>query len=337
MAGKGKKGGGGSDSGSSEIKGNRKDNLLVGTDGDDRILAGLGNDDVFAGAGNDFVVGDGGDDTLRGEDGNDKLLGYSGNDEILGGAGHDTLEGGLGDDDMNGGTGDDYLTGNLGADTIDGGAMTGEFNTAAFDNLGGDGNPDAGIILVGSAVAGSYTSTNETAPGMTETDTLLNIHKVLASNYDDQMLGGDGNDFFLGSYGFDTLSGGNGDDTLVGGLDDDVLEGGDGADSFVFFRYADGIGDPGFGDGADQILDFDPTEDRLVFLSNEALDLSKFTATVIDGNTVLTYEAEPDAFGPSTVTLVGVELAGDPVTGDIDLLNASYILIPDHADYADFI
>ena len=247
---------------------------------------------------------------------------------------------------MNGGSGDDYLTGNLGADTIDGGALTGELNTAAFDNLGGDGDPDAGIILVGSTVAGSYTSTNETAPGMTETDTLLNIHKVLASNYDDQMLGGDGDDFFLGLQGFDTLSGGNGDDTLVGGLDDDVLEGGDGADSFVFFRYADGYDnpnfpeasdDPGFGDGADLILDFDPMEDSLVFLSNEALDLSKFTATVVNGDTILTYEAEPDAFGPSKVTLVGVELAGDPVTGDIDLLSASYILIPDHADYADFI
>ena len=41
MAGNGKKGGGGSGSGdsTSEIRGNRKDNLLIGTESDDRIMA----------------------------------------------------------------------------------------------------------------------------------------------------------------------------------------------------------------------------------------------------------------------------------------------------------
>lgn len=330
MAGKGKKGGNdGSGDGINEIKGNRKDNLLIGTDGDDRILAGLGNDEVFAGLGDDFVWGDGGNDTLYGEEGDDRLLGLSGDDILIGGIGNDTLEGGDGDDILQGGAGDDYLAGNLGTDTLDGGSMTGEVNTAAFDSLGGDGDPDAGIVLTAGASSGEYLVSYEIAPSVTETDTLFNIHRVIGSNYEDIMTGGTANDYFIGAYGDDLLSGGDGDDKLIGGLDNDTLVGGNGHDTFVFHRYADGnpdTDDAGIGDGADVILDFNTAEDMLIFCSNEALDITAFTAEVIDGSTIITYEAAPDFFGPSTVTLDGVDLS-DPVSGEIDLTNASFILV----------
>lgn len=97
---RGGKGGGGS--GSSVIKGNRKNNLLTGTE----------NADV-----------------MRGLDGHDTLFGLGGNDTLEGGNGNDTLDGGLGDDIVLGGVGtdvalfsgnrDDYTVTQIDANTIE--------------------------------------------------------------------------------------------------------------------------------------------------------------------------------------------------------------------------
>jgi Ca2+-binding RTX toxin-like protein len=92
-------------------KASAQDDILVGTDGNDRI----GGD-----AGHDLVIGGGGDDTLSGDDGNDKLYGGKGNDTLWGGKGNDVLSGGYGDDHF-------YLKLNEGLDTIL------DFNTNAND------------------------------------------------------------------------------------------------------------------------------------------------------------------------------------------------------------
>jgi hypothetical protein len=92
-------------------KASAQDDILVGTDGNDRI----GGD-----AGHDLVIGGAGDDTLSGDDGNDKLYGGKGNDTLWGGKGNDVLSGGYGDDHF-------YLKLNEGLDTIL------DFNTNAND------------------------------------------------------------------------------------------------------------------------------------------------------------------------------------------------------------
>jgi hypothetical protein len=79
---KGGNGGGGPGGGSGEIKGNKRDNILNGTEGADVIL-GLG--------GNDELYGLGGGDTLDGGTGDDLLSPGAGEDTVDGGAGTDTL------------------------------------------------------------------------------------------------------------------------------------------------------------------------------------------------------------------------------------------------------
>lgn len=69
--------------------GDRTDDVLIGTTGNDR-MNGLGKDDQLRGlAGNDI---------LRGEKGKDHLLGYGGNDELYGSIGSDQYSGGEGKD-----------------------------------------------------------------------------------------------------------------------------------------------------------------------------------------------------------------------------------------------
>jgi len=75
------------------IRGNRRNDTLVGDGGGDTINGALGNDRLFGRAGDDL------------------LIGRPGNDILLGGAGDDTLQGGVGRDRLNGGSGDDTLTG----------------------------------------------------------------------------------------------------------------------------------------------------------------------------------------------------------------------------------
>jgi len=81
--------------------------VILGTHGDDVIVAlggnnvifGLHGDDVIcAGPGNDIVFGGRGDDKLFGEDGNDVLIGDAGNDYLDGGPDWDICLGGSGFD-----------------------------------------------------------------------------------------------------------------------------------------------------------------------------------------------------------------------------------------------
>jgi Ca2+-binding RTX toxin-like protein len=135
--------------------------LVIGTTGDDSILAGTnglalngdGDQDVF------FNVlpaafeirGDGGKNTITGKggagsgtpfagtltllagDGGDTITGGLGDDTLTGGAGADSLEGREGNDTVSGAGGNDTVSGNTGNDTLTGGA--------GADNLvGSDGD-----------------------------------------------------------------------------------------------------------------------------------------------------------------------------------------------------
>lgn len=96
-------------------------NIVVGTEGNDRLQGGRFTDILFGGAGADELFGDRGADLLFGGAGADLLDGGHGNDLLVGGEDDDVLSGGNGNDILIGGAGDnvgtdDVLTGGRGAD-----------------------------------------------------------------------------------------------------------------------------------------------------------------------------------------------------------------------------
>ncbi|MCE3605496.1 putative Ig domain-containing protein [Massilia sp. P8910] len=64
----------------------------------------------------DKLEGTAGNDVISGRKGQDSLLGLQGNDTLSGGAGNDTLDGGVGDDVLDGGAGRDRMVGGAGND-----------------------------------------------------------------------------------------------------------------------------------------------------------------------------------------------------------------------------
>ena len=187
-----------------KLKGDKEDNVLVGTLGDDKII-GKAGDDILHGDDISKTVWVAGDDKLYGGRGHDKLYGYRGKDKLYGGDGHDLLDGGHGRDVLYGDGGNDTLNGSWGHDTLYGGTGNDTLN-------GGDGSDK----LYGEAG-----------------DDILN-----GGGYDyNYLYGGDGNDILTGGTIDDELNGGNGKDVLDGGLGQDILHGGAGADIFVLTEY----------------------------------------------------------------------------------------------------
>jgi len=103
------------------ICGEGGDDTIIAGDGQDVVFGGTGNDIIEAGQGKDIVYGQGGDDFIAGGKGKDTLIGGAGDDEIRGNEGTDTIEGGAGDDNLRGGQKADVINGNAGNDTLVGG------------------------------------------------------------------------------------------------------------------------------------------------------------------------------------------------------------------------
>ncbi len=203
--------------------------LLVLTDGDDRLFALGGDDIVFGKNGNDYIDGGNGDDWLVGGAGRDELIGGNGADKLdggddadklFGGAGNDVLRGGGGDDTIQAGDGADIAYGGLGDDLIHGGAgddpklvgglgrdtIFGDDGRDSIDGASGDDILDGGFgddLIVGGAG-------------------------------NDQIGGAGGNDVLRGGFGDDRLQGGEDNDELNGGFGNDVLDGGPGQDTAIF-------------------------------------------------------------------------------------------------------
>lgn len=112
--------------------------LLIGGDGDDRLVGTAGSDSIYGRGGNDSLVGNAGDDELDGGPGADLFSGGAGRDAVSysGAVGVSVTIDGRNDDgapgegdnvgrdveDVFGGDGPDKLTGSAAANTIDGGA-----------------------------------------------------------------------------------------------------------------------------------------------------------------------------------------------------------------------
>ncbi len=100
------------------------DDVILGTQGPDKIRSKSGHDIVCGWGGDDVIKSGGGHDTVYGGDGNDKIKGGGGKDTIKGGNGNDVADGGRGKDRLHGDDGDDMLKGGKGRDTLHGGADT---------------------------------------------------------------------------------------------------------------------------------------------------------------------------------------------------------------------
>lgn len=190
--------------GMASINGMSGNDTLFGTGDPDVIRGFAGDDEIYSRAGADVLYGGFGWDTAYGGDGDDTIRGGSGDDGLYGEAGDDVIVGGRGGDFIHGGAGDNVLFGDYqielgeGDDVLDDGEV----------ELVQDDSDDISVERV-SAESGS---------------------SAAATDYDDWLIGGSGNDIIFGQLGKDFISSNGGDDVLSGGSGDDELKAGSGDD-----------------------------------------------------------------------------------------------------------
>lgn len=225
------------------------DDQLFGGDGADTLIGGIGADLLDGGAGSDTAsyvnaatgvlvdatnltawTGEAAGDTfvsienLTGSAFDDTLTMGAGNNVLQGLAGNDTLDGQGGDDQLFGGAGDDVLRGGAGADLMDGGD--------GWDTV----NYSLSLARV-VYVAGDGAASRGDAVG----DTIVNVERIIGSNFDDIFAISNNTDELFGNLGNDSLFGLGGDDLLVGGLGGDLLDGGAGTDTASYAFAASGV------------------------------------------------------------------------------------------------
>lgn len=246
------------------------DDVLVGSQDDDRMIGLGGNDDMIGRAGNDEMHGGSGEDMLSGRTGNDDLHGGAGADVLLGDAGRDTLEGGEGADYLLGGSGYDFLSyagsaSRVNVNLATGAASGGDAARDVFFDIEGLIGSDHDDILVGDD------GDNQIFGGNGGDRILAGAgdDRVNAGAGDDEAFGSNGNDYLIMGDGNDTANGGFGDDTLLGGVGNDRLVGARGND------LIDGQGsrDVLYGQAGDDTLIGGGGRDMFVFTNNAGADV----------------------------------------------------------------
>ncbi|PZX06818.1 Hint domain-containing protein [Celeribacter halophilus] len=181
------------------------------------------------------------DDTVEAGNGNDTIASGLGDDIVYGGTGADTIDGGAGDDTLYGEEGDDTFIGGDGADSMSG--------SSGQDTIDYSDSDEAVSVNLDT---GSYTG------GDAEGDSGSGIDGIIGSDYDDTLIGfdgqgtgddaftnqfwgRDGNDYIDGAGGDDELYGDAGDDEIYGGDGDDMIDGGTGDDMIDGGAGADDI------------------------------------------------------------------------------------------------
>jgi Ca2+-binding RTX toxin-like protein len=246
---------------------------------------------------NTFIFqGDENDNLITGTNLEDRLYGYEGFDRLEGGLGNDTLTGGTGDDELVGGAGSDTYVFHLGdgVDTVYDSAGTKRENMLYLPesvraDLSTSFEGDTLIVAVGTggdAIRFPNVDSDDvmgTAPfseiefgdGTTITFAqLMNLGDIIGTPGDDVLTGTASDDRIFGLAGNDILDGGAGADTLIGGSGNDILRGGDGNDFYVY----------GKGSGNDTVVNYndsgtDTGYDTVQFqegLSPDSLDFIKF-------------------------------------------------------------
>jgi len=139
------------------------------------------------------IIGSAYEDYITGDEKDNVFIGNAGNDILDGGDGSDTVSYA-------------YLSDGQGVNINLGGGKT-SISATAVTYYEGNVTNDA----VESVVA---LDVNTATVGNNETDYLVNIEKIIGSNYDDTIIGGSEDNIFVGGNGNDTLDGGEGSDTV---------------------------------------------------------------------------------------------------------------------------
>jgi Ca2+-binding RTX toxin-like protein len=214
-----------------QVQGTQYTDHLVGSALEDELKGGDGSDTLFGGAGSDNLRGDEGGNFNQG---NDILYGDAGDDSFKGGAGYDYINGGADWDTVRYDlettfTGDDATHGvivNLSASALVGVSVTG--------------------IPLTNVAAGTAIDTRNYI------DTLVDIERVEATDYNDIIVGSDNDNDLLGFGGIDILRGNGGNDYMFGGAGDDQMYGGTGDDFYFVDSAGDFVSETG-GSGFDTI------------------------------------------------------------------------------------
>lgn len=272
-----------------------------GVAGDDTLVGGAFSDRLFGGKGDDLVYGGGGDDIISGgviSTGDDTLYGGGGDDRfelefgnmlyfnptggsIYGGQGQDVLvvtspiiTGNV--SDLSGwsaaGVEELHLVSNqslwVTADFLNAfeaiSVVLGGVSNVVSLNLKSPGRVD--IVLAQGFLSFYGSASNDRIRIATNENTIL---KLYGGGGDDELVGGEGEDYLSGDSGWDTLHGGRGDDYVVGGS---------GGDTYIY----------GFGDGWDYLIDsgseFSET-DRILF--GPGIGLADLTIKKNEGLSIL--------------------------------------------------
>lgn len=270
-----------------EARGNSLANILVGNDGDNRLIGYGGADTLRGGNGDDRyeinVIAAGGTASL--EDTVIEAAGGGRDSITLNGSGvtlatattlllpqnvevFDAYYTGTVPLNLTGNALDNYIVGNTAANVIDGGAGAdtmvglGGDDTYVVDNVGDAVSEATGegidTVRLGIAIAGGQYTAGSNIENVTLTHTLAHdltgntLNNALTGNAAvNTLTGGDGDDVLSGAAGNDRLLGGNGNDTLDGGSGTDSLDGGLGNDTFVVDTLSDIIADAG---GSDTVI-----------------------------------------------------------------------------------
>lgn len=282
--------------------------VVFGGKGDDNIAGGAGRDSLFGdegddliagGADADLIFGGGGHDRLYGEAGDDEVHGDAGNDLVDGGEGADTLTGDVGEDSLLGGEGDDVLAGGEGDDLAEGGSgLDVVFGDAGADVLSGNAGAD---LLFGGLGADSLDggADNDVLSGGEGHDLLLAAtgdDVAAGGDGDDRIEGGAGADYLTGEAGNDWLSGGDGQDTVTAGYGDDVVV----IDIDLAADLLDG------GEGLDQLVVAPESSGVLFDLIQGTVAIDECPADTVSGFDDFVGSAENDVFliaeGEATLT-----------------------------------
>ena len=313
------------------IGGNKRDNVLDGTDDADRILGRTGDDTLDGGKGADALFGGEGTDTLYGGNGNDFIDGgFGAYDRMYGGAGDDTFRQFTYGLQLSPDYGDQIYGGD-GIDTIDNSWMKQSFRGDAseiiFDSIerfvltNHDDSFDVGCWLSGTTFYGGKgndtirTFTSDTVLyGGAGDDYLSGAPYNGLGDPDNVIFGGAGADTLKGHEGDDRLYGGGGADYIEGGQGTDIIKAGGGADTIWLtggYQYGEGTEKVWGGRGADTFLIQDiyqnNTGKRIMIADFKAEDTIRFNDMTYGDPSILPHDFD-DLLDRATETRKGVSI-----------------------------
>jgi Ca2+-binding RTX toxin-like protein len=302
---------------------------------------------------NDILIGNNSANTINGGSGNDMLQGLGGADTFIGGAGTDTVTyanstagvtvelfstntGGTNDaagdsfnsiENLTGSIFNDNLYGDNNDNILDGGSGT--------NLLNGGGGIDTASYLT-ATVGGVIINLATNSVTGSRTDTLVEIERIIGSNFADSITGSVADDWIDGGAGGDTINGAAGNNTVsfnsalgnvVASLQSNAGNTGDIANGDTYSNIQNFFGSANHdnltgSDGIDNVIEGGAGNDTLDGRSNGANGDTVSYSTATTGVTVsLAITGPQNTFGADTDTLSNFEnLTGsafnDTLTGD---------------------